>query len=50
MVETEQRKQTAVIGLDPVKLDRGTFIASYALVADSVYCDYDPVRRKADVG
>jgi len=25
-------------------------IASYTLLADSVFCDYDPVRRKADIG
>jgi len=43
-------KQTAVIGLNSVKLDRNVVIASYTLVADSVYCDYDPIKKKADIG
>jgi hypothetical protein len=43
-------KQTAVIGLNSVKLNKNTVIASYTLVADSVYCDYDPIRKKADIG
>jgi hypothetical protein len=43
-------KQTAVIGLNSVKLDKDTISASYTLVADSVYCDYDPIRKKADIG
>lgn len=43
-------KQTAVIGLNSVKLDKDTIIASYTLVADSVYCDYDPVAKKANIG
>ncbi|WFU37804.1 hypothetical protein QA640_25450 [Bradyrhizobium sp. CB82] len=33
-----------------VKLDKYTAIGSYTLVADSVYCDYDPIKRKADIG
>jgi hypothetical protein len=41
---------TAVIGLNSVRLDKNTIIASYTLVADSVYCDYDPIRKKADIG
>jgi hypothetical protein len=41
---------TAVIGLNSVKLDNNTIIASYTLVADSVYCDYDPIKKKADIG
>jgi hypothetical protein len=41
---------TAVIGLNSVKLDKNTIIPSYTLVADSVYCDYDPVKKKADIG
>ena len=40
---------TAVIGLNSVKLDKNTIIPSYTLVADSVYCDYDPVKKKADI-
>jgi hypothetical protein len=43
-------KQTAVIGLNSVKLNKDTVIASYTLVADSVYCDYDPIKKKADIG
>jgi hypothetical protein len=42
--------KTAVIGLNSVKLDRYTIIPSYTLVADSVYCDYDPIKKKADIG
>jgi hypothetical protein len=40
--------RTSVVGLNSVKLD--TIIASYTLVADGVYCDYDPVKKKADIG
>ena len=43
-------KGTAVIGLNSVKLNKDTVIASYTLVADSVYCDYDPIKKKADIG
>jgi len=43
-------KQTAVIGLNSVKVNKDTIIASYTLVADSVYCDYDPIKKKADIG
>src|ERR1700686_3198225 len=42
--------RTSVIGLNSVKLDKYTIIASYTLVADSVYCDYDPIKKKADIG
>jgi hypothetical protein len=42
--------KTAVIGLNSVKLDKYTIIASYTLVADGVFCDYDPIRKKADIG
>lgn len=41
---------TSVVGLNSVKLDKYTVIASYTLVADGVYCDYDPVKKKADIG
>jgi len=41
---------TAVIGLNSVKPDRDTIVATYTLVADSVFCDYDPIRKKADIG
>ena len=42
--------RTSVIGLNSVKLDKDTVIASYTLVADGVYCDYDPIKKKADLG
>src|SRR5664279_4467352 len=42
--------RTSVLGLNSVKLDKFTIIASYTLVADGVYCDYDPVKKKADIG
>jgi hypothetical protein len=42
--------RTSAIGLNSVKLDKYTIIASYTLVADGVYCDYDPVKKKADIG
>jgi|SRR5665213_3221776 len=41
---------TAVIGLNSVKPDKDTIVANYTLVADSVFCDYDPIRKKADIG
>jgi hypothetical protein len=41
---------TAIIGLNSVKLDKYTVIASYTLLADGIYCDYDPVKKKADIG
>jgi hypothetical protein len=41
---------TSVIGLNSVKLDKYTVVASYTLVADGVYCDYDPIKKKADIG
>src|SRR6516164_8443074 len=43
-------KNTSIVGLNSVKLDKYTVIASYTLVADNVYCDYDPIKRKADIG
>ena len=42
--------KTAVIGLSSVKPDKYTVSASYTLVADGVYCDYDPIKKKADIG
>ena len=42
--------RTAVVGLNSVKLDKYTISASYTLVADNVYCDYDPIKKKADIG
>jgi hypothetical protein len=42
--------RTSVVGLNSVKLDKYTIIASYTLVADGIYCDYDPVKKKADIG
>ena len=43
-------KSTSVIGLNSAKLDKYTVSASYTLVADSIYCDYDPIKRKAEIG
>ena len=42
--------RTSVVGLNSVKLDKYTIIASYTLVADGIYCDYDPTRKKANIG
>jgi hypothetical protein len=25
-------------------------VASYTLVADGVYCDFDPIKKKASIG
>ena len=41
---------TAVIGLNSVKPDKNSIVSSYTLVADGVYCDYDPIKKKADIG
>ena len=43
-------KSASIVGLNSVKLDKYTVIASYTLVADSVFCDYDPIKHKADIG
>jgi hypothetical protein len=42
--------KTAVVGLNSVKPDKDALSASYTLVADSVYCDYDPIKKRADIG
>ena len=41
---------TRVIGLNSVKLDKYNIVANYTLLADGVYCDFDPIRKKADIG
>ncbi len=41
---------TRVIGLNSVKLDKYNLVSSYTLVADGVYCDFDPIKKKADIG
>jgi hypothetical protein len=43
-------KSVSIVGLNSVKLDKNNVIASYTLVADSVFCDYDPLKHKADIG
>jgi hypothetical protein len=43
-------KNSSVVGLNSVKLDKYTVIASYTLLADGVFCDYDPIKKKADIG
>ena len=42
--------RTAVVGLNSVRPDKYTVVANYTLVADGVYCDYDPIKKKADIG
>ena len=42
--------KTSVVGLNSVKLDKYTTSASYTLLADGVFCDYDPIKKKADIG
>jgi hypothetical protein len=41
---------TRVIGLNSVKLDKYSIVSSYTLVADGVYCDFDPIKKKAGIG
>jgi hypothetical protein len=43
-------KQLSVIGLHSIRPDKYTVIASYTLAADGVFCDYDPIKKKADIG
>ena len=43
-------KKTSVVGLNSVKLGKDNVVASYTLIADAVFCDYDPIKRKADIG
>lgn len=42
--------QLSVIGLHSIRPDKYTVIASYTLAADGVFCDYDPIRKKASIG
>ena len=41
---------TRVIGLNSVKLDKYNMVSSYTLVADGVFCDFDPIKKKANIG
>jgi hypothetical protein len=41
---------TRVVGLNAVKLDKYNIVPSYTLYADGVFCDFDPVRKKANIG
>jgi hypothetical protein len=41
---------TSVVGLNSFKLDKYRVVSSYTLVADGVYCDYDPIKKKASIG
>jgi hypothetical protein len=41
---------TRVIGLNSVKLDKYNIVSSYTLLADGVFCDFDPSRKKASIG
>src|ERR1700728_4962153 len=42
--------RTSVIGLNSVKLDKYRIVSSYTLGADGIYCHFDSIKRKADVG
>ena len=39
-----------MIGLNSVKLDKYRIVSNYTLVADGIYCDFDPIKKKADIG
>jgi hypothetical protein len=41
---------TRIVGLNSVKLDKYRIIPSYTLFADGVFCDFDPVKKKAEIG
>jgi hypothetical protein len=41
---------TSIVGLTSIKPDKYTVVASFTLVADGVYCDYDPIKHKASIG
>jgi len=41
---------TRIVGLNSVKLDKYRIIPSYTLFADAVYCDYDPGKKRAEIG
>jgi hypothetical protein len=41
---------TRVVGLNAVKLDKYNIVSSYTLVADGVYCDFDPIKKTAGIG
>jgi hypothetical protein len=41
---------TRLIGLNSVKTDKYNLVSSYTLVADGVFCDFDPIRKKANIG
>ena len=43
-------KTASIVGLNSVKLGKDNVIASFTLVADSVFCDYDPLKHKAEIG
>lgn len=43
-------KVTAIVGLNSVKPNKDTVIAHYTLFADGVYCDFNPITHKADIG
>ena len=42
-------KSASIVGLNSVKLDKYNVSASFTLVADAVFCDYDPIKHKADI-
>jgi hypothetical protein len=44
------RTNTRVVGLNSVKTDKYNIVSNYTLLADGVYCDFDPIKKKADIG
>ena len=42
--------KTSVVGLNSFKLDKFRVVANYTLVADGIYCDFDPIKKKANIG
>jgi hypothetical protein len=43
-------RSASIVGLNSVKLDKYNVVASFTLVADNVFCDYDPIKHKAEIG
>src|ERR1700748_2217652 len=43
-------KSASIVGLNSVKTDKYNVFASFTLCATSVFCDYDPVKNKAEIG
>jgi hypothetical protein len=41
---------TRVVGLNSVKLDKYNIVSSYTLFSDGVFCDFDPIKKNANIG